>query len=185
MSALSSYMWPAVAIALVIGFVAGAIGFRAPLPDSTDRLAPPPPVPPEYRRMRLICLGIGLVLALVAAPIWSGPLGAAERFVGTIERQSRESLDYYEMPKVTARLHRVPLTRRLVLQGPADDWQRGELARLLGQLPGVSGAQWASSPAGIPLILEAAAASVLGFLSGLVLAYLIELRRRYNAQWKW
>jgi hypothetical protein len=26
---------------------------------------------------------------------------------------------------------------------------------------------------------------VLGFLFGLLLAYLIELRRRYNAQWTW
>ena len=185
MSALSNYIWPLVAAGLIIGFVAGAIGFRAPLPDSTDRLAPPPPVPPEYRRMRLICLGLGLALALVAAPIWSGPLGGADRFAATIERQSRESLDYYEVPKITAHLHRGPLTRRLVLQGPADDWQRGELVRLFSQLPGVSGAQWTASPAGIPLILEAAAASVVGFLSGLALAYLIELRRRYNAQWKW
>jgi hypothetical protein len=28
-------------------------------------------------------------------------------------------------------------------------------------------------------------ASLLGFLLGLLLAYLVELRRRYNAQWNW
>jgi hypothetical protein len=27
--------------------------------------------------------------------------------------------------------------------------------------------------------------SVLGFVVGLILAYVVELRRRYNAQWKW
>jgi hypothetical protein len=27
--------------------------------------------------------------------------------------------------------------------------------------------------------------AVLGFLFGLLVAYLVELRRRYNAQWNW
>jgi hypothetical protein len=27
--------------------------------------------------------------------------------------------------------------------------------------------------------------TVVGFLAGLVLAYVINLRRRYNAQWRW
>jgi hypothetical protein len=35
------------------------------------------------------------------------------------------------------------------------------------------------------LLLEAGIVSVAGFLVGLLLAYVIELRRRYNAQWKW
>jgi hypothetical protein len=35
------------------------------------------------------------------------------------------------------------------------------------------------------LIAEGMAVSVLGFLFGLLLAYLFELRRRYNAQWNW
>ena len=57
--------------------------------------------------------------------------------------------------------------------------------RLLSELPGVSRAQWAPSPAGPPLLVEAEAVAVLGFLLGLLLAYLVELRRRYNAQWTW
>ena len=104
---------------------------------------------------------------------------------GHVERTAREALDYYEMPKVTAHLHRHPLTRTLVLSGAADDFQTSELARLLSQLPGVSGARWTETPSGPPLIAEAAAVSVLGFLFGLLLAYLVELRRRYNAQWNW
>ena len=40
-------------------------------------------------------------------------------------------------------------------------------------------------PAAPPLIVEAAAVALLGFLFGLLLAYLVELRRRYNAQWTW
>jgi membrane associated rhomboid family serine protease len=37
----------------------------------------------------------------------------------------------------------------------------------------------------MPLIAEGAAGAVLGFLFGLLLAYLVELRRRYNAQYNW
>ena len=34
-------------------------------------------------------------------------------------------------------------------------------------------------------LVEGGAIAVLGFLFGLLLAYLIELHRRYNAQWNW
>ena len=89
------------------------------------------------------------------------------------------------MTKVTAHLHRGPLTRHLVLSGPADDLQTSELVRTMDTLPGVSRAQWGASPAGLPLIVEGLAVALLGFLLGLLLAYLVELRRRYNAQWNW
>jgi hypothetical protein len=52
-------------------------------------------------------------------------------------------------------------------------------------LPGVSKAQWGNDPGGTPLMVEGSAIAVLGFLFGLLLAYLIELHRRYNAQWNW
>jgi hypothetical protein len=35
------------------------------------------------------------------------------------------------------------------------------------------------------LIVEAVAVSLLGFLLGLLVAYVAERRRRYNAQWNW
>ena len=37
----------------------------------------------------------------------------------------------------------------------------------------------------MPVIVEAAGVSFAGFLIGLTLAYLIELRRRANADWRW
>ena len=189
MNTLLDFFGPILAAGFIIGIMAGAIGFRRVLPPQKDKLAPPPPVPPEYYRKRLISLVAGVVFAIVAAPVWSGPLGGADRFIKTVEREAREALDYYEMPKVSANLHRAPLTRRLILSKPADlnltDFQTGELARLFSQVPGVSSAQWTSSPAGLPIVLEGAAASVLGFLFGVLLAYLVELRRRYNAQWNW
>jgi hypothetical protein len=35
------------------------------------------------------------------------------------------------------------------------------------------------------LIAEGGIAAILGFLLGLLVAYLMELRRRFNAQWNW
>lgn len=37
----------------------------------------------------------------------------------------------------------------------------------------------------IPLIVEACAASLAGFAAGLLLAYLVALHRRANAEWRW
>ena len=37
----------------------------------------------------------------------------------------------------------------------------------------------------IPLIVEVCALSLIGFSIGLLLAYLIELRRRANSEWRW
>jgi len=76
------------------------------------------------------------------------------------------------------------LSRRLILSGPADDFQRDQLVKIMSQVPGVSRASWSPS-GGLPLIAEALFAAIAGFLAGLLLAYGIELRRRYNAQWKW
>jgi hypothetical protein len=72
-----------------------------------------------------------------------------------------------------------------MLAGTADDFQRSELVRIMGAVPGVSSASWSAERGGLPLIAEGTIASLAGFLVGLLLAYLVELRRRYNAQWKW
>jgi hypothetical protein len=183
MNAFWDYFWPCFALGLLVGIIAGAFGFRRPRRVAKDKLTDAPP--PASRRKRFIALGTGLALSLVATGLWTGPLGGADRFIAQVERTAREALNYYEMSKVTAHLDRAPLTRRLVLAGPADDFQTKELVRLMSQLPGVSRAQWSPSPAGPPLLLEGEAVALLGFLLGLLLAYLVELRRRYNAQWNW
>jgi len=166
MNLLWNYFWPCLAAGLLVGVIAGTVAFRRP------------------RRFNA-ALALGLFMSLGFAGLWHGPLGAADRFAMHVDRYAREALDYYEMTKVTAHLHESPLTRRLILAGPADDFQTSELARLLSQLPGVSRAQWANRPAGMPLIVEAFGVAIGGFLSGLLLAYLVDLRRRYNAQWTW
>jgi hypothetical protein len=169
MNVLWSYFWPCFAIGLVVGLLVGVFAFH------------------RWRSgKRYVALGSGVIVAIALVFIWHGPLGGAERFSSQVERTARQGLSYYEVPNIRGTLHRGPLTRRLILSGhPADDFQQAELARLLSQLPGVSKAQWGTSPAGVPLMAEGAAVGVLGFLFGLLLAYLVELHRRHNAQWNW
>ena len=166
MTAFETYFWPLVAIGLAAGIAAGSIGFR------------------RDRRGRQRALTVGAAAALAMTLAWDWPLGAANRFAATVETEARFVLDDWEMPQVAARLQRAPLTRRLELSGPADSFQRGGLARLMGLIPGVGSASWSKDRA-LPLIVEGASAALLGFLLGLLLAYLVELRRRHNAQWNW
>lgn len=166
MNAAWSYFWPVFAAGLLVGVIAGLVAFHR-------------------RSKRTIPLGIGVMVALALAVLWHGPLGSADRFVLQVERTARATLNNNEIPEVSAHLHRGPLTRRLALSGPADDFQRSELLRIMGGLPGVSQASWSGADGGLPLVAEACIVAAAGFLLGLLLAYLVELRRRYNAQWKW
>jgi hypothetical protein len=165
-NALWSYFWPAIGAGLVVGIVAGAFAFRR-------------------QRRRNATLGAGLVVAIALAALWHGPLGAADRFAAAVERGIGKTMVYYQIPEVSGHLHRAPLTRDVLLSGPADDFQRPELVRLIDQVPGVASAAWSPRDGGVPLIAEGAGVAVLGFLFGLLVAYLVELRRRYNAQWNW
>ena len=166
MNALWSYFWPAFAAGLLAGGLAGTVAFRR-------------------RAKRYQALGLGLIAALALAALWHGPLGAADRFVQRVERGVHQTLVYYEMTQVSGHVHRSPVSRRILLSGPADDFQRSELVRLMNQVPGVRDTKWSSDGGGLPLIIEGLLIAMLGFLFGLVLAYLVELRRRYNAQWNW
>jgi hypothetical protein len=166
MSILWSYFWPCFAAGLLVGGPAGTIAFRR-------------------RSRRNIALAIGACVSLALAAVWQGPLGAADHLSRQVEHDARAVLDHYEMTQVAAHLHHGPLSRRLILAGPADDFQTTELVRLMSELPGVSTAQWTKEPAGVPLVVEGLAVAIIGFLFGLLLAYLVDLRRRYNAQWTW
>jgi hypothetical protein len=181
MNTFWAYFWPIFGAGLTIGLIAGLAAFRAPRAKPKDHEA----AIKRWKRRRRIVLSCGAAVALAAAGLWHGPLGAANRLAAQVERDARRTLDAYEMTQVRARVHHGPFTRQLVLSGPADDFQRRELARTMETLPGVSDATWSNADGGTPLIAEGAGASLLGFLIGLVLAYLVELRRRYNAQWNW
>ena len=181
MNTFWAYFWPIFGAGLIVGVITGLAAFRAPRAKPKDREA----AIQRWQRRRRIVLAGGTVVALAAAGLWHGPIGAAHRFAAQVERDARLTLVSYEMTQVHAAVHHGPVTRQLVLSGPADDFQRRELVRTMETLPGVSDATWSNAGGGTPLIAEGAGASLLGFLIGLVLAYLVELRRRYNAQWNW
>jgi hypothetical protein len=175
MNAFWSFFWPVFAFGLLAGVLAGIIGFRRR----------PGMLLLVYRKRRTAVPAAGAVACIIAALLWTGPLGGADRFVAAVEGEVHQSLVYYEMTMMQAHLHHGPLSRRVALSGPADDFQRGALAQALSALPGVSSARWGSADGGLPLVAEAAIAALLGYVIGLVLAYLVELHRRYDAQWSW
>jgi len=49
---------------------------------------------------------------------------------------------------IQAHMQRGPLARRLILSGPADDFQRRELVRILDETPGVLEVRW--DPGSLP-----------------------------------
>ncbi|MEA1072640.1 hypothetical protein SH584_06425 [Sphingomonas sp. LY29] len=97
-------------------------------------------------RFRILMLGIAASLAFTA--LWHGPLGAGDRMATRAEVIARRTLDYYELPMIQARMERQPMSRRIVLSGPADNFQRGELVRIMDQIPGILEATW--DPASLP-----------------------------------
>lgn len=163
MNSFWAYFWPPFAVGLILALIGGLIAFR---------------------RKRKGPVIIAAILACGCALAWHGPLGAADRLTKAIESTSRMSLDSYEMPMIASHLHHHPLTRAIQLSGPADDFQRSELALIQNQIPGVSFVSW-TGKGGLPLIVEGLIAALIGFLIGGALAYVVELRRRYNAQWTW
>lgn len=165
MNAFWGYFWPPFCTGLAIGIIGGAIALRR-------------------RKGRYVALALGIVASIGSAALWHGPFGAADRFSATVERSVRAALVYNEIPEVSGHLNHGPLTRSVFLSGPADDFQRSELVRIIDELPGVESTSW-SKGTNVPLIVEGGLTAVLGFLLGLLVAYLRELRRRYNAQWNW
>lgn len=179
MNAFWDFYWPLLTAAVVLGVVAGAFGFRA---TSHRR-----PKTREFRRRAALFVLAGGIAVLALGALWHGPLGTGERLTSTIERQSRRVLIDWEMPQVRARMERSPLSRTLVLSGPADDFQRSELIRIMDGVPGVANVRWTNMkpPVMLPLLAEAELAGLVCFGLGLLLSYLLELRRRYRAQWRW
>lgn len=168
MNPLFDYLWPGFAIAVAIGAAVATLTWRNA----------------AARRRRWLWLAGGVVAGYAAMLLWSGPLGAADRYARQVEQVARTTITYYEMDPVTATLQRGPLTRRLDLAGPADDFQRSELSRVLGLIPGVHDARWGRQRY-IPLVAESFLAVLAGFLLGIGLAYAVELHRRHNAEWNW
>ncbi len=169
MNPLMEYFWPSFAAGVVIGAIALTLVVR------------------KWREglSKWLVIDLGVIASAIASLLWSGPLGGGRRFIDAVEPVARITLDYYEMTQVTALLGSGPLTRQLLLEGPANDLQRSELVRLMSEIPGVSTAVWQGGHGALPIIFEGALVACAGFLLGMLLAYLFESHRRYNAQWSW
>lgn len=162
--------WPALVVAAVAGVLTGTIAFRR-----------------KRGGRRNLALAAGIAGMLILTWAWHGLGGTGDRLANTVERSSRELLVAFEMNPVHAVVERAPLRRTLVLSGPADDFQRSELVRILDEVPGVANVRWVDmqSRFTLPLLVEAELAALVSFGLGLLLAYLLELRRRSNAEWRW
>lgn len=171
--------WPLLTTAVVVGVIAGSVAFRA--------TAARQPKTRALTRWAMLVTATGALMVLTLGAIWHGPAGAGERLAGTVDRTSRKVLDDWEMAQVQGHIERDPIERTLVLSGPADDFQRSELVRIMDDVPGVANVRWADMPPNLamPLLAEAELAGLICFGLGLLLAYLLELRRRYRAQWSW
>ncbi|HEX6218589.1 MAG TPA: hypothetical protein VFZ35_04875 [Sphingomicrobium sp.] len=124
MTAVWHFYWPVFIAAAIIGIIAGVASSRRP------------------RGQRRSLLLSGGLASLLIAMAWHWPGGAGARLTASVERAARVTLYEFEMRRVTAQLDKEPLTRTLVLSGPADDFQQRELVRILNDVPGVSSVRW-------------------------------------------
>ena len=178
-----SHYWGLFAAALVIGLLTGWRGFR-PLRIRRAGPANDSELQGLRRRHRNRMFAIGTAATVALAALVHGPIGQGQRLATGVEQEARRVLVHYEMGAVQARLARDPLRRELVMAGPADDFQRGELVRMFNHLPGVQTTVWAqrSAPSPLrfplPLLVEIALLALAAFGIGLAAAYVIDLRRR-------
>ena len=93
---------------------------------------------------RKLILPLGRLAVIAETFLLHGPGGAGERVAATIERAAHTEIRRLELPLVRARVERGPLTRSLVLSGPADSFQQVELARILSSISGIGDARWAT-----------------------------------------
>ena len=174
MNPLWNYLWPVFSLGLSSSGVSVRLPSRLVLEGEALR---------PGSAQRRVAFAAGAVLS-IAGCLWQGRSAAPIASRRPLNGAFTTSVDN-EMTRVTAKLHHDPLTRDVLLSGPADDFQRSELVRLIDRIPGVGSARWSADGGGLPLIVEGCVISLLGFLLGLLLAYLVELRRRYNSQWNW
>ena len=147
MTMLWQYYWPVVALGVVIGAITGSLLYNRLVTSAREQIAGVDVPIDDKKQKRRKTFFAGLAATIGVAILWHWPLGAADRLAGRVEAAALAELRHQEMFGVTARLDRSPLRRRLVLSGPAEDFQQAELVRILDELPGVSGVRWATPPA--------------------------------------
>lgn len=97
---------------------------------------------------RLVKILLGLALALAVGWLHHGPLGGGERLIDALEARAQLRLRVAEIPGVTVRMERDPLSREAILSGDANDFQKEGLGGFPGvneridSIPGVAGIRW-------------------------------------------
>lgn len=142
-------------------------------------------------RRRIFLIGIAATLA--CSGLWHGPLGAGERFATAADERAARTILYNDVPETdgvpvfSAKMQRSPLTRRILVEGQPDDFQRSELARILNDVWGILDVSWVDKDGRfqpnifmMPLAVEAQLLGLVSFALGMIIAYLLELRRRAN-----
>jgi hypothetical protein len=188
MSVVWHIYWPLLVAALLGGIVVGRMAFRLPRMSDDAPADVSAALRNRYKRKRNKTLWLGLGGLLAAVALWHGPLGGGERFARLIEGAVAAELEWLEMPEISGKLERGPLSRRLVLAGPANDFQQEGFFRALKPTKGISGIRWADQRAPgfeLPLLAEVTILSLIAFVMGLFFSFIVEIRRRVNAEWSW
>lgn len=189
MSVVWHIYWPLLVAALLGGIVVGRMAFRLPRMSDDDSAADiNAKLADQYRRKRNKTLWLGLAGLLAAVVLWHGPLGGGSRFARLIEGAVAAELKWLEMPEISGKLERTPLSRTLVLAGPANDFQQEGFVRALKPIKGIPRIRWLDQRApgfALPLLAEVTILSLIGFVMGLFFSFIVEIRRRVNAEWSW
>jgi len=91
---------------------------------------------------------VGLAAALLAGWVSHGPLGQGEAFMSALEARAAAAVREAQVPGVSVRFSRDPMTRQAVLSGAANDFQREGMGLLPGlndrvrAVSGVSSVRW-------------------------------------------
>ena len=137
----------------------------------------------DRKTIWLIALA-GLVAAIAAALIFTGPIGTAKSLAKEAKIIADRTLIYYEMETVEAEMSSDPWRREIAMRGKANDFQREELVRIMKTMPGIADARWRDEPAKgffqrpLPILLEASLIALLFYGIGWLIAFLAALRQR-------
>jgi hypothetical protein len=95
---------------------------------------------------------VGLAAVILMTCLAHGPVGGGAALVDRLESQARAAVAKTEVPGITVRLGRDPLSRQAILSGPADQFQREGQGSLKGlndivsEVEGIAGVSWANPP---------------------------------------
>jgi hypothetical protein len=180
--------WPLLVAALLAGVITGRLAYRRPRLGKDPAEDIKRAASEKYRRKRNKTVGLGIAGLLAAVALWHGPLGGGERFARLVEGAVATELEWLEMPEISGKLDRSPLSRTLVLAGPANSFQQDGFIRALRPVRGLAGIRWDDQRAShfaLPLLAEVTLLSLIAFSLGLFFSFVVEIRRRVNAEWSW